>query len=49
MNMPGFDAEASAYRTSNIYHAAYGTLGGMRLTVLWGAIHQLWSFRSSVD
>jgi hypothetical protein len=28
MNMPGFNAEVSAYRTSNTYQAAYGTLAG---------------------
>ncbi len=26
MKMPGFNAEASMYRTSNVYHAAHATL-----------------------
>ena len=28
MNMPGFTAETSAYRTGNAYRAVYGTLAG---------------------
>jgi hypothetical protein len=28
MSTPGYTAEASVYRTSNAYHAAYGTLTG---------------------